>query len=595
MFARTIGRERGDSPGIENPMIWRRRFGIEIVAVIVMALVLCVLAIYQYRWTGEISRTEQTRLRNSLATSVRNFDQEFSYDFQRLCENFELDPEAQTSSAESRVTSAAATWDVKSDNARLVDGLFIWKTESSNADNLEAFDKTDHRFHDAMWPPDLGSLRHVLEKRDGLHSSRMDDREAIYFPWTFFGDPPALVRPIFRIERNATGTDSGVQSAGMLIVKLNREYTEREYLPDLVNRAFGGPGERSFVVSVRTSQAPYQTIYLSDPNSPILTSSVDASVNLFDLAGEEARRRGHPPLRPSAPGEQWQLVARHPAGSLEEAVTAWRRRNLAISLGLLAVLALSMALIFSGARRSKTLARMQMEFVAGVSHELCTPLAVINSAAENLADGVVENPEQMQEYGGLIRGQGQRLERLVDEVLLFTAGRFGLAGYEMKPVEIREVVTQSLAVAETNLREAGFTVAKEIEHELPPILADASAVVTCIENLVSNAVKYSNSSKWIGIRAYESKVDSKSEVRISVEDKGLGIARSELPHIYEPFYRAQSVRDHQIRGVGLGLYLVKRMMEDMGGQVSVTSELGRGTTVVLHFPITGVAASESTA
>jgi hypothetical protein len=77
------------------------------------------------------------------------------------------------------------------------------------------------------------------------------------------------VRPIFHIERNGTGTGSGVQSGGILIVKLNRDYMEREYLPDLVNRAFGGPGERSFVVSVRNSQAPYQTSYLSDPNSPL--------------------------------------------------------------------------------------------------------------------------------------------------------------------------------------------------------------------------------------------------------------------------------------------------------------------------------------
>src|SRR6185369_3655406 len=156
-----------------------RRFGIEIVAVIVMTLVLCVLAIYQYRWTGEISRTEHTRLRNSLATSVRNLAQEFSYDFQRLCENFELDPEAQTSSAESRVISEEANWDSKSDNARLVDGLFVWKNASANADALEVFDKTDHRFHDAMWPPDLGSLRHFLELRDEPHSAVMDDREAI--------------------------------------------------------------------------------------------------------------------------------------------------------------------------------------------------------------------------------------------------------------------------------------------------------------------------------------------------------------------------------------------------------------------------------
>jgi signal transduction histidine kinase len=307
-------------------------------------------------------------------------------------------------------------------------------------------------------------------------------------------------------------------------------------------------------------------------------------VNLFDLVAEEARRRGHPPLQASAAGEQWQLVAQHPAGSLEEAVASWRRRNLAISLGLLAILAASMALIFSGARRSMALARMQMEFVAGVSHELCTPLAVIDTAAENLADGVVENAEQMREYGGLIRAQGRRLGRLVDEVLLFTAGRFGLSGYDLAPIDVVPILSQSLSMSEAHLREAGFTVAKEIGENLPPIVADPSAVVTCIENVVSNAMKYSNSSKWIGIRANEAPAGSMAEVRISVEDKGIGISSADLAHIFEPFYRVQSVRDNQIRGVGLGLYLVKRMMEDMGGRVSVTSELGRGTVVVLHFP-----------
>jgi len=365
---------------------------------------------------------------------------------------------------------------------------------------------------------------------------------------------------------------------------LNRGYLERQYLPDLIDRYFGAAGQRSFVVSVRTAQSPYQIIYLSDTKSPIVSSSTDAAVNLFDLVGEEARRRGHPPLQASAAGEQWQLVAQHPAGSLEEAVSSWRWRNLAISLGLLAILAGSMALILSGARRSKALAKMQMEFVAGVSHELCTPLAVINTAAENLADGVVENTEQMREYGGLIRGQGRRLERLVDEVLLFTAGRFGLSGYDLEPVEVAPILAQGLATSEANLREGGFKVAKEVDEKLPLIMADTTAAITCVENLVNNAMKYSNSSKWIAIRAVQSSGDSKPGVCIRVEDKGIGIASSDLAHIFEPFYRVQSVRDNQIRGVGLGLYLVKRMMEDMGGRVSVRSELGRGTEVVLHFP-----------
>ena len=559
------------------------------IAVIVMITVVSVLGVYQYRWTGEISRTEQARLRNSLSTSVRNFDQEFSYDFQQLCESFEIDPEAEPAAIESHVARQQASWARASAHANLVTGLFVWKAGASNATGFESFNQTDGRFHDANWPSDLEALHHSLTGRGEFLPSSINDRDAVYYPWTFYGDPPTLVRPIFQLAPSGRDSNSGVHLIGFLIVELNREYLLRVYLSDLVDRHFGASGQRSFVVSVRTAKPPYRTIYLSDSNFPIVTSSIDATVNLFDLVGEEARRRGHPPLQASVAGEQWQLIAQHPGGSLEEAVASWRRRNLGISLGLLAILAGSMALIFSGARRSKALAKMQMEFVAGVSHELCTPLAVINTAAENLADGVVENAEQMQEYGGLIRAQGRRLGRLVDEVLLFTAGRFGLSGYDLEPVEVAPILTQSLSTYEASLHDAGFTIAKEFRDKLSLIVADPSAVVTCLENLVSNAIKYSNSRKWIAIRAYESSADAKPEVRISVEDKGIGISPADLAHIFEPFYRVQSVRDNQIRGVGLGLYLVKRMMEDMGGHVSVTSELGRGTEVVLHFPVADLA------
>jgi signal transduction histidine kinase len=565
-------------------MIWHRRFGVELIAVMVMIAVVSVLAVYQYRWTGEISRTEQARLRNSVATSVRNFDQEFSYDFQQLLESFELDPEAEPSPVESHLGRQHANWTRTSTHAEIINDLYIWKRAIGNTSVLESFQPIDNRFHELDWPTELESLHRFLTERDAFLSSATDDRAALYYPWTFFVDSTALVRPIFKIAPRGHGSSSVVQTAGVLIVALNRDYLERTYFPDLIDRHFGASSQRSFIVSVRTANPPYQTIYLSDRNASITTSSTDAAVNLFDLVSEQARRRGHPPLQSSNPSEQWQLVAQHPAGSLEQAVVSWRRRNLAISLGLLAILAGSMALIFSVARRSKALARMQMEFVAGVSHELCTPLAVINTAAENLADGVVENAQQMQEYGGLIRAQSHRLGRLVDEVLLFTAGRFGLSGYEQEPVEVAPILAQSLSTSESNLRDAGFTVTKEINDDLPFIAADPSAAITCIENLVSNAIKYSNSSKWIAIRACEASAGSNQEVLISVEDKGIGIASADLAHIFEPFYRAQSVRNDQIRGVGLGLYLVKRMMEGMGGRVSIASKLGQGTKVVLHFP-----------
>src|SRR5580704_3804431 len=108
-------------------MMWQKRFGVELIAVIT------ILGVYQYRWTGEISRTEQARLRNSLATSVRNFDQEFSYDFQQLCESFEMDPEAEASAIESNVARQQANWNRISTHAQFVDSLHIWRMTSADS------------------------------------------------------------------------------------------------------------------------------------------------------------------------------------------------------------------------------------------------------------------------------------------------------------------------------------------------------------------------------------------------------------------------------------------------------------------------------
>src|SRR5579864_7957453 len=241
-------------------MNWQKRFGVELIAVLVMIAVVSVLAVYQYRWTGEISRTEQARLRNSLATSVRNFDQEFSYDFQQLCESFELAPEAELSPVESRAVRQQAGWTRTSAHPELVQGLYIWKMGPSHAAGLESFSQADNRFQNATWPTGLESLHRYLAERGELIPSPIDDREAVYYPWTFFGDAPALIRPIFQIAPGRLDSSLGVHAAGVLIVALNREYLEKEYLPNLVDRYFGASGQRSFVVSVRTAKAPYQTV-----------------------------------------------------------------------------------------------------------------------------------------------------------------------------------------------------------------------------------------------------------------------------------------------------------------------------------------------
>jgi signal transduction histidine kinase len=563
-------------------MKWSKRSAVEMAAILGMVAVVCTLAVLQYRWTGEISRSEQQRLKANMATSVRGFDQEFSYDFERLCEAFEINPEVPAASLENFVLRQQSDWERVASRPALLAGLHIWKLEEGHA-SFESFEPIEKRFIPAPWPERLGSLRPYLERQAELLNARViGDREALYYPWTFQGYMPALLRPIFHVENVR---DMYVQLQGFLILEFNKEFVEQQYMPELVVRHFGEPGLTSFGVAIRTVKAPYRTIYASNANSAVSSSAPDAAVNLFDSVAEEARRRGHAPLQAASGSEQWQLVVRVPAGSVDVGVAQWRRRNLAISFGLLAILAGTMALLFSVSRRAERLARLQMEFVAGVSHELCTPLAVINSAAENIVDGVVEGAAQVREYGTMIREQGRRLERLVDEVLLFAAGRFGKSGYDLRPTEVVPVLEQSLAASEAMLRDAGFTFQKEISPELPPVIADPEALSKCVENLISNAMKYSGENRWVSLRAVCAPDHGSPEVCISVADRGIGISPADLPHVFEPFYRAQDVRDGEVRGVGLGLYLVKRMMEAMGGSVSVSSKVAQGSVFSLHFPV----------
>ena len=559
---------------------WTKRLVVELVAIAAMTAVVLILAFLQYRWTAEISRSEQARLKGVLASSVRDFDQEFSYDFERLCENLETDPEAPPATLEARIIRQYNTWKASAAYPGLVSAIDIWRVAEGTNPEVSSFEPEATRFTEGALPARLQVLQNGLARQASSVMAGVDSREALYYPWSVYRAVPALVRPIFQIAADSKAFDSSAHAIRFLVVELSRDFLDRRYFPDLIDRNFRDSG---FYVAIRTASLPHQAVYSPNPDFSVASASPDAEVGLFDLVSEVAKRRGHAPLEASIGDGEWQLVAQHPAGSLEVAVAKWRRRNLLISFGLLAILAESMVLIFSLARRTERLARLQMEFVAGVSHELCTPLAVINSAAENLNDGIVEDAAGIRQYGGMIRDQGRRLERLVEQVLLFAAGRFGGSKYEIGPVQPDVAIEQSLAASGPLLREAGFTVETEIDAGLPRVMADPAAITKCVENLLSNAVKYSNACHWVGVRARAAPEGPTREVQIIVEDHGPGIVSADISHIFEPFYRVQGVRENQARGVGLGLYLVKQMMEGMGGYVSVSSEAGRGSSFVLHF------------
>jgi signal transduction histidine kinase len=234
-----------------------------------------------------------------------------------------------------------------------------------------------------------------------------------------------------------------------------------------------------------------------------------------------------------------------------------------------------------------------MEFVSAVSHEFRTPLAVICSAGENLADGIVDAPQQVAKYGALVRNEGRRLTEMVEQVLEFAGARSGRRPYQLRPVEIESVIEDALTSYQPLIKEKGYVIEKKIAPGLPLVEADAAALRRSVQNLLSNAMKYDGGNHWIGIRAQSGTGVRGEEVQITVEDQGVGIAPDEVARVFEPFYRGREVVEAQIHGNGLGLSLVKQVIEAHHGRASVVSVQGQGSAFTLHLPAINQAAAEN--
>jgi signal transduction histidine kinase len=274
------------------------------------------------------------------------------------------------------------------------------------------------------------------------------------------------------------------------------------------------------------------------------------------------------------------LLVKHPAGSLEAAVDAARRRNVLISSGILGLLAASMVMLVVSTRRSQQLARQQMEFVAAVSHELRTPLAVVRSAADNLADGVVHDGEQVRQYGALVRSEGRRLTEMVEQILEYAGIHSGQRTFTPAPIRVDALIDGVLRASGTLIDAAQIAVEVDIPADLPAVNGDDAALARVFQNLIGNAIKYGAEGKWIGITARR----SDNQVRISVSDRGIGIAPADHDRIFEPFYRAADVVSAQVQGAGLGLSLVRRIVEAHRGRIVVKSAKAAGSEFTVFLP-----------
>src|SRR5882672_4007628 len=264
----------------------------------------------------------------------------------------------------------------------------------------------------------------------------------------------------------------------------------------------------------------------------------------------------------------------------------WSRRNFNanLSLSILTALVLigGVVIALRAASRAMKLSQMKADFVSNVSHELRTPLASIRVFGEFLKLGRVKEPDKMQEYGEYIETESRRLTQLINNILDFSKIESGQKTYNFEQTPVEGVVADTLKTFEVVLEQNGFTLNLERPSlPLPQVVIDPDAVAQAFINLLDNAVKYSGDSKEIEVKLAE----QGDTVTISVIDHGVGIASEEREKVFEKFYRVGNCLVHDVKGSGLGLSIVKHIVEAHHGRVIVESEPGRGSAFIIHLPV----------
>ena len=561
--------------------------------VVVLVGLCATLGVIQYRWIGEVSRAEHERLRASLQLSLQRVSADFRSEISAVPSALSPEsPATDQAEREQQYASLYSRWQASSPYNGLVRNLAIAVRGASSL-TLRILDPKQGIFTTAEWPSTWVRMRdRLIARAYGDPSERM---QSFSYPTR---EELALI-DLPQFPRRDGGPPEPRRELGWTIIELDVDYLRASLVPELLRRHLGDGATLNYHVEIVAREEPSNVIYESDPNhSKRATAQPDASIGLFDASFGPGGRgpdrggpprgsgfgKGPPPRGANSDRNRWLLSAQHRTGSLEALVEQTRRRNLAITGGILLLMLAAVGAVIQFTRRTRNLADLQMEFVAGVSHELRTPLAVIRTAAHNLGGRVISNPNQVQRYGALIEEQSEKLTDIVDRVLLFANAREGRVIRSREVVGVDHLIDEAIGACSKILEESRCTVETMVEPELPPVLVDPAAFKHALLNLITNAAKYGSEGGWIGIFA-SSSTDGKSPmVEIRVADRGPGIPTREQGDIFDAFYRGKMAVADQIHGTGLGLSLVRRIVEAHGGTVTVNSEPEKGAEFVVRVP-----------
>jgi len=219
--------------------------------------------------------------------------------------------------------------------------------------------------------------------------------------------------------------------------------------------------------------------------------------------------------------------------------------------------------------------------VATVAHELRTPLATMRVLVDTLREGRYRNEEQLREYLDLLHSENLRLSRLTEHFLTHSRLARGQYQFSFSPVPVESIIDPAVAALQTKLVAPGCTFTVDLAQPLPQMMADRDSLVIVLINLLENALKYSEDEKRITLRARR----EGDTMALVVEDNGLGLTAAQRTRVFEPFYQADQKLSRSRAGCGLGLSIVRAIVNAHHGRIDIASEPGSGAAFSIHIPL----------
>lgn len=445
-----------------------------------------------------------------------------------------------------------------------VDRFYAWSENSVEHENeVLALDRGSHEF--IVNPPESAML---LKK---FHELAKEMRAIAVF------DAPVDGRLKYFQGQLRFTFPSRERLTSLVALRVDAERLRAEHIPKIVAGKFANVEGPTGFPSLRVTVLDASDRVVFPPGGSATERFVDERrfpLVFFepDLVGFEAPASRKPEL--------WRVRTGYGVQTIPEIIEARARPQRALMAMLAGVMALGVFFVARSIGREVRLAELKSNFVSSVSHDLKTPLALIQLFAETLELGRMKNTDRAPEYYRIINSEARKLTKLINNLLDFSKIEAGLRRYRCEPNDLTDVTRHVLESLQSQFRHNQFTVTSRLGDPVP-VLLDPEAAEQALENLLSNAMKYSPDHREIVVEVGR---DGQFGV-VRVTDRGVGIPEKLHRRIFRKFYRITTDAGSGPQGTGLGLAIVDHIMRGHGGFVRVQSEPGRGSTFALHFPL----------